>query len=243
VVAEHGLDLSRVAVRTRLSNTPLKIAAVPVKACSVSLRRGWRWDAWKACIAVLLSAALLLLGAIRFGEVAAFAQPSDAPIRDNPAMVQAVFLYSIGRYVEWPKSAFAKPSSPFVIAILGDETFGGTLDAIAAKKRIQGRRIKILHFATPKKFDQQCHILFVSSSVSAADQAAVIEKTKGKPIFVVGAMPGLAERGATANFVTDEDRLVIEINANAARKSQLRMDAKLLSLAKLVGASPTDPSN
>jgi hypothetical protein len=158
-------------------------------------------------------------------------------------MVQAVFLYSIGRYVEWPATAFADGASPFVIGILGDETFEGTLDTIAAKKTIQGRKIEIRRFDSLAKLDSRCQILFVSHSVPAAEQTAVIEKTKGKPIFVVGATSGLAEQGATANFATDGDRIFIEINANAARKSQLRMDAKLLSLAKLVGGAPTGGDN
>jgi hypothetical protein len=173
----------------------------------------------------------------------AMAQPPDTPVRDNPLMVQAVFLYSIGRYVEWPEATFAGPTSPFVIGILGDETFGGTLDAIAAKKTIQGRRIVIRRLDSLGKHDNGCQILFVSQSVPAAEQTAVIEKTRGKPVFVVGAASGLAEQGATANFATDGDRIYIEINVNAARKSQLRMDAKLLSLAKPVGAAPVSTDN
>ena len=66
--------------------------------------------------------------------------------------VKAVFLYGFGRYVEWPKTAFATPTSPFVIGILGEDMFGGALDEIAKKKTIQGRTIVIKRFATVEDF-------------------------------------------------------------------------------------------
>ena len=84
-------------------------------------------------------------------------------------------------------------------------------------------------------FKGPCHILFVSRSLTADQQAALIAKTSGKPIFVVGETPGFAERGATANFFADGDRIAIEINVDAVRRAQLRVDARLLSLAKRIG--------
>jgi hypothetical protein len=190
-----------------------------------------------AWLSALLAAAQVL--GLGFPAMSAFGQSSEPSDRDNPAMVQAIFLYSFGRYVEWPTKAFEKPSSPFVIGILGDETFGGALEMIAAKKTIQGRRIEIRRFDSLKAYDGLCHILYVSSSVTVTDRSKVIEKTKGKPVFVVGAIPGFAKQGATADFITEEDRMVIEINVTTARMSQLRMDAKLLSLVRLAGPSPT----
>jgi hypothetical protein len=157
--------------------------------------------------------------------------------------VKAVFLYSFGRYVEWPKTAFATPKAPFVIGILGEDWFGGALDEIAKRRTIQGRKIVIKRFATPEAYKGPCHILFVSRSLTADQQKAVIAKTAGKPVFVVGETPGFAEHGGTANFFADADRIAIEINTDAVRRAQLRVDARLLSLAKRVTAPPTTASD
>jgi hypothetical protein len=198
----------------------------------------------RPCLRLAFAAALTALLVLLAAWTSALAQSPETPVRDNPSMVQAVFLYSIGRYVEWPEGTFATASSPFVIGILGDETFGGALEAIAAKKTIQGRKIELRRLDSLEKYrDGQCQILFVSNSAPAAEQAAAIEKTAGKPVFVVGATAGLAEQGATASFATDGDRVVIEINASAVRRSRFGIDAKLLSLAKMVGASPTHADN
>jgi hypothetical protein len=227
-------------VNTKSKSTCRESCRAHRTASRCASTRGF-WQYVGACLAI--TAAISLAGLLLFRPAAAEAQQPESSVRDNPAMVQAVFLYSIGRYVEWPENTFAKPSSPFVIGILGDEHFGGALDAIAVKKTIQNRKIEIRRYPSLEKYDQECQILYVSHSVPAAEQAAVIEKTKGKPVFVVGATAGLASQGATADFTTDEDRIVIEINAEAARSSQLRMDAKLLSLAKVVGGSPASANN
>ena len=42
----------------------------------------------------------------------------------NEYSVKAVFLYSFGRYIEWPENTFHNESDPFVIGIVGEDPFG-----------------------------------------------------------------------------------------------------------------------
>jgi hypothetical protein len=168
---------------------------------------------------------------------------SPAPVNlPNEYTVKAVFLYSFGRYVEWPQKAFADAAAPFVIGILGEDAFGGALDQIAAKKTIQERRIVIRRFASLEQYSAPCHILFVSRSLTAEQQVALMRKMEGKAVFLVGETPGFAEKGGVANFFIDGDRVRFEINPDYARQAQLRMDAKLLSLGKPVG-NPRSAAN
>ena len=154
----------------------------------------------------------------------------------NEYTVKAVFLYSFGRYVEWPADTFQNASDPFVIGIVGEDSIGGSLDVIATKKTIQDRRIVVKRFASPEQYKQPCHILFVSRSLPQDQQTALIRNTQGAAVFVVGETPGFAENGGAANFFIDGDRVRFEINAATARQSRLRMDAKLLNLGKPVGS-------
>jgi hypothetical protein len=191
-----------------------------------------------------IAAAIGLASLLGLQPMPADAQQSE-PSAETPKeyTLKAVFLYSVGRYVEWPKTAFADAKAPFVIGIVGDDQFEGSLDAIAKKKTIQGRKIVIRRFASVEAYKDTCHILYISRSVPSDQQTALISKTAGAPVFVISETPGFAERGGTANFLTDGDRVLLEINVDTARKAQLRMDAKLLSLAKLVGAAPTEGNN
>jgi hypothetical protein len=195
----------------------------------------------------LLIAAALLAAAWPWSSTTSFVKAQDSETTDAPRersdvpkehTLKAVFLYSFGRYVEWPKTAFDTAKAPFVIGMLGEDLFGGALDEIAKKRTVQGRAIVIKRFANLAAYKPPCHILFVSRSLTGEEQAAVIAKTAGKPVLVVGETPGFAEHGGPANFVTDADRISIEINVDSARRAQLRIDARLLRLAKRVGVPP-----
>jgi hypothetical protein len=182
--------------------------------------------------ATLAITVLMVLTLSAAGDEPSSAAP--APPADEYA-TKALFLQSFGRYVKWPESAMGDGSAPFVIGILGKDSFSGALDEIAAKKTIQDRRIEVRRFASVDNFRQPCHILFVSRSVPIGQQRVLLAKTKGKPVLVAGETPGFAERGAAANFFADEGHIRFEINVATARQAHLRLDAKLLSLGKLVG--------
>jgi hypothetical protein len=159
------------------------------------------------------------------------AQEAESAATPREYTVKAVFLYGFGRYVQWPAQTFASPTAPFVIGVLGEDRLVATLTAIAKKKTIQGRKIEIARFTSLDRL-RPCHILFVGDSLTAEQQADVIAKLAGKPVFVVGDMPGFADRGGTANFTTDGEHVGFDINVAAATRSQLQVNSRLLSLAK-----------
>ena len=147
--------------------------------------------------------------------------------------VKAAFLYSFGRYVEWPKDAFEERSGAFVVGIFGEDPFEQILDRIAQSKTIQGRRIVIQKMASIEEM-QTCHILFVSHSVSPAQHDAIINKMRDKPTLLVGETPGFAEHGGGLNFFLEGGTVRFEINVEAIRQKMLIIDAKLLNLGKKV---------
>jgi hypothetical protein len=149
--------------------------------------------------------------------------------------VKAVYLYSFGRYVVWPKSA-VPDGKPFTIGILGSDPFAGALDRIAQKKKIAGKRIAIRRFASVADY-QPCHILFLSRSVTADEQAAVVKKMGRQAVLLAAETAGFAARGGTINFFLSDGTVRFEINVDAAKRQGLSIDAKLLSLAKLVRSS------
>ena len=146
--------------------------------------------------------------------------------------VKAVYLYSFGRYVVWPESSM-QDGEPFAIGILGGDPFGDALDRIAQQKKIGDRPIIIHRFKSTADY-RQCHILFLSKSVSPEEQSATIEKFGTQPVLLVAESPGFAVRGGTINFFLSEGTVRFEINVEAAKRQGLSMNAKLLSLATLV---------
>jgi hypothetical protein len=175
-------------------------------------------------------------------ETTETAQPAEEINPQYEYNVKAAFLYSFGRYVEWPKDAFNTHSGDFVIGVCGEDPFGQVLDRIAQAKTIQGRRIIIQKMATIEEL-QPCHILFVSHSIPPQQQSMIINKmrTDDKSTLLIGETPGFAERGGGINFFVEGGTVRFEINVDAIRQEKLMLDAKLLNLGKKVSETATQP--
>ena len=177
--------------------------------------------------------ALLWMTALAADVSFVVAQYEDDSAVSREYAIKAAYLYQFGRYVQWPTNTFSSDDSPLVIGLLRTDPFGDILQKIARTKRIEGRPITVRQFASMADY-VPCHILFVASSVSPEERAAAIQKVRGTPVLLVGEDPGFAKQGGTVNFFQEENRIRFEINAEAAKRDQLKISSKLLSLAKIV---------
>ena len=75
--------------------------------------------------------------------------------------LKSAFLYNFCRFIDWPDSAFASPSEPFIIGIAGDDPFGSLLTEAIKGKKYHNRPIRIDHFRGPGDI-KRCHLLFIS---------------------------------------------------------------------------------
>lgn len=189
-----------------------------------------------------LPAALFLLGAALVGVCGHVA--AQPPVTESPPeyAVKATFLYSFARYVEWPTQSWTSADQAFVIGVLGEDPFGEILLRIAETKTVHGRRVVFRHFPSADDYQPPCHLLFVGRSVEAQQQWAIVERLQGSGVLLVGESPGFAQRGGVLNFFLEGDHVRFEINPLAARREQLRLDAKLLSLGRPVSA-PDSPQH
>ncbi len=202
--------------------------------CLLRKRREALWR--RAVIALVLG-----LASVGLSPAPSPAQQADDVDRQDEYDVKAAFLYHFGRYVEWPKDSSAGSPEFFVIGILGNAPFGGVLEEIAAKKTMGGRKIVVRRFASFAEYRPPCHILFVSRSLSLEQQTRVAKEVSLFGVLLVGETPGFADIGGAVNFFNNGGRVRFEVNSEAAKRSQLRMDAKLLSLGKPVHDRPPSP--
>jgi hypothetical protein len=183
----------------------------------------------RACAAVLL--ALVFTFGV-FGIPDAGAQTEDRALEQR---VKAAFLYRFADFVVWPDSAFAKPDSPFVIAVAGAEGIAEHLRSITTGRTVGGRPIEIRR-VSPADPPPAAHILFISGS----DRARMREllRTAPRNSLVVTEVDGALDQGSVINFVIAEDRVRFEISLESAEKRGLRLSSRLLAVARSVRGNP-----
>ncbi len=146
--------------------------------------------------------------------------------------IKAAFLYNFAKFVDWPPKAFKGPSDPIVIGVLGKNPFGDSLNEAVAGKTFGGRAFQVREVADAQQA-AACQIVFISSS-ERKRLATLFSQLGNSAVLTVGDTDNFAALGGIINFKIEGGNVRLQINTEAARKEQLHISAKLLSLAEIV---------
>jgi hypothetical protein len=152
--------------------------------------------------------------------------------RASESQVKAVFLFNFAQFVEWPALAVSDSQKPVVIGILGDDPFGAVLDETLRGERLGARPFEIRRYRQVAEV-QECDVLFISRS-EAERAAAILANLKGRPILTVSEGKDFAKQGGMIQFFTDNSRIRLRINPEAAQAANLTISSKLLRVAEIV---------
>jgi hypothetical protein len=140
--------------------------------------------------------------------------------------VKAAFLYKFGSYVEWPATAFASPTSPLNLCIMGNvDDFGATLEKVIGKESINGRGVIVRQIKSVER-DNGCHILYIDASESR-HAGQIVETVRGSHVLTVSD----AGSAGIIDFVISNNRVRFNIDDEAAAQNGLVISSKLLSVA------------
>ncbi len=131
--------------------------------------------------------------------------------------------------MEWPDSAFATPSGPLVICVVGESPFRGLLDRAARNQTAHGRAMQVRHLERVTQ-ESGCHIVFASGS-SRQSIAEVLDAVRESPVLTVTDNQRRGGRAGIIDFVLQDDRVQFSIDDKAATAHDLRISSRLLSLA------------
>ena len=148
-------------------------------------------------------------------------------------------LVQFSKFVEWPSEQLPAGSGPFVIAVVGDDSFSEILDRIVESQTIAGHEIVSRRYKTIADLDGIPHVLFVSRS-----EQLRLSKLKGRfsaaGVLTVGDADNFAQNNGIIGFVQDQDRVAFDVNVGHAERCRLKISSKLLALAKRVIATPSE---
>jgi len=141
--------------------------------------------------------------------------------------VKAAYLVKFIPFIDWPDGVFASPDQPVTICVLGDDPFGGKLDAEAGQKSGE-RAVAVKHL---QQFDPGagCQLVYLGDAQTAADVEAA---TKSQPVVTV-TDSGLHTPGIIG-FVIDGNHVRFDIDEAAAQMDGIKISSKLLELAHAV---------
>lgn len=180
--------------------------------------------------------AFLLLAIMTSGLISmCFSEKSNAEsILAKEYFLKAAFLYNFARLVDWPKEAFKSNSDPINLCLIGEDHFDNALRTIQNKK-IQKRRLVIQRFIKLSDVSY-CHILFISHS-ELNRISEILAATRTYPILTVSEIPDFAEQnGHIRLFLSDEEKLNLEVNLDSIKQSKLTISSRILTLATIISS-------
>jgi hypothetical protein len=167
--------------------------------------------------------------------VLALAWAVGVPAAPTPGMeyqVKAVFLFNFTQFVDWPAEAFARPDSPLIIGILGQDPFDTYLDDVVRGEKAGGHPIIVRRFRDIDSV-RDCQLLFVGEADSRRPET-VLAALRERTILTVGDSGDFSKRGGMIDFITRQGKIRLQINVETVRAARLTVSSKLLRLADIV---------
>ncbi len=148
--------------------------------------------------------------------------------------LKAAFLLNFAKYVEWPPTAFEDQTAPITIAVIGRDPFGPELEASLKGRVVRGRPLKIRRIGRPTDI-ADLHMLFVPRGEERKMPEIL---ARSQAVLLVGESPGFCRLGGALSILIEDGKPRIEANPDAAARSELKIDAKLLKVATIIRDSP-----
>lgn len=167
----------------------------------------------------------LTLGALLFSS--AYLAYAQTPTEQQ---VKAVYIYNLVNFVEWPSTAFEKPSDPFVIGVAGVDTYQRLIEELVKDEKYKSRSIQVrsINSSTDAR---TCHILFIDNTSEIVSE--LLSETQGRPVLTVSENDNFMPDGGMIRFFVEESKVRIEINQKLSSENKLLISAKLLRLSKI----------
>ncbi|NML13759.1 YfiR family protein [Azohydromonas caseinilytica] len=146
--------------------------------------------------------------------------------------VKAAFLVKFGSYVEWPAAVFESRESPFVIGVVAPDAVADEVERAASAATVEGRPVQVRRLERAD-VPGGTHLLFIARSHNG-QLADTLALARGRPLLTVTESEQALALGGMINFVIVDNKVRFDIALAPAEASQLKISARLLSVARRV---------
>lgn len=166
----------------------------------------------------------------------AWACPRAALAEPTEAEVKAALIFNLPHFVEWPATSYDSPTTPFLVAILGQDDVSAALEPMLLRKSIEGHPLIVRRVHTADEA-RKCQMLYVARS-EKKHVDAILLTLHGASTLTVSDLDQFADRGGHINVVLEDQRVRMIVNRTSAEDSHLKISARLLALARIVIGTP-----
>ncbi len=182
--------------------------------------RGWR---------IILVRALMACALLWVPHAAFAAQEPSAEEAIAERRVKAAYLYRFAGYTEWPDDAFARPDSPLVIAVWGNDEMADDLARLVANRTVEGRHCEVRKVQNADQL-AGVHLLFVARERMARFTDS-LGNSQLRGVLVVTEAAGALRQGGAVNFVTVGGQIRFELSLEAAERRGLKLSSRLIAVS------------
>jgi len=144
--------------------------------------------------------------------------------------VKATFLYNFLKFVDWPDDKNMR-TGVINICVIGEDPFGKAIDFMK-DETIENRRLAIKRLKTLQHIET-CKVVFISMS-EQENLNQILKTIKDLNVLTIGDTEGFARKGVIINYYIEENKVRFEINVNALKRSGLRINSKVMKLARII---------
>jgi hypothetical protein len=151
--------------------------------------------------------------------------------------IKAGLIYNFLKYTQWPQGS-ARQSGALVVCLFGGDPFDGSLQPMGGRtvnqRTIEIRTIGGAADASP------CALLVVHVA-KKSEWPQLKSALAGKDVLTVSDIDNFTAEGGMIEFTRIDNRIGVEINADAVTASHLVVQDRLLKLASAIHAGGGQP--
>jgi len=138
---------------------------------------------------------------------------------------KAALIVKLVRFIVWPDSAFASPTAPLHIGVLGKHPFDHHLDRLAEGKNFEKHPF-LIRYSHSQLDLKDCQFVYVSKDRTPALKD-IVQSFSGRPTLLVGEELGFASNGGMINVIVKDQKPHLQINARTSEVAGLRFRGQL----------------
>ncbi|MEM9341023.1 MAG: YfiR family protein [Bacteroidota bacterium] len=152
----------------------------------------------------------------------------SASVNGQEAKYKALFMFKFLQNMEWPET---KVGDAYRIEVFGSRELVNEMKKVIVDRRVNGKAIEVSEY-TRSELDN-VNILYIAKSKESSFYE-LNEQAISKSVVVITESSGLARKGASINFIKDNNRLKFELNEKSFSRAHILVSSEIKTRASSV---------